>query len=58
MYNITRGQLITCWIFGTIAFFIFGGLAENSDETINYLLGILIPFLLVFYTLGWRNNKK
>ena len=57
IYSITKGQLITLWFFGTIGW-LFAGLVL-LNEIISALLYIfLIPFILIFYTIGWRNSKK
>lgn len=59
IYNITRGQLITIWVFGLIA--TFASLAElDSYDPSGWatIFLILIPFALVFYTIGWRFHKK
>lgn len=57
-YNITRGQLIAIWVFGIpMAYFIPLLLDINGGSP---LFGGLIlfgfPFLIIFYTLGWRNR--
>jgi len=71
IYNITKGQLITLWIFGGIlwllpvksfyyAFWVYG-----SDDWLDvtklddgYFLLLLVPAILIFYTIGWRNVRK
>lgn len=60
MYKITRGQLITLWIFGILGWVLVLG-ASLESYTNGYFLGILfilIPFFLIFYTLGWKNKHK
>lgn len=60
IYNISKGQLITLWVFG-FAMEIWA-LAEATDwfspSAFAGFLAILFPFILVFYTLGWRNHRK
>lgn len=68
-YGLSKGQLITFWIF----FGIIWAMSLNSGIYIlsnpswvsyqEYGLGLLflvwlIPFVLILYTLGWRNNRK
>ena len=59
IYNISKGQLITVWFFGVIGWFL------TLEETSGYygsgfaeFLAWLIPFALIFYTIGWKNDKK
>ncbi|MDQ3089789.1 MAG: hypothetical protein M3Q24_01375 [bacterium] len=59
IYKITRGQLITAWIFTGI--FILTCLANllDYDPQVWAKLGIiLVPASLVFYTLGWKQHNK
>ncbi len=59
LYNITKGQLISLWIFGILMFFFsLDGLNSYSPNVINYVGVFLVPAVLVFYTIGWRNLKK
>lgn len=54
IYNITKGQLATLWLF-VIVF------AINAGESYNDLLeslSITLFFVVVFYTIGWRNHNK
>jgi len=56
IYKTTRGQLISIWIFGLIG---FGVALENSDYSgFATFLSVLIPAILVFYTIGWRSFNK
>ena len=51
------GQLITLWVFGAFGTFLaFIGFA-NSESILSIFLMVFIPFLLVFYTFGWKNKK-
>jgi len=57
-YLITLAQLITVWVFG-IAGTIFSIItADEESDPFFGLLAISILFFLVFYTFGWRTNKK
>lgn len=61
IYNITKGQLITLWVFGIIGW--IWALLEKSNYYYNdpgYLGFLLwfIPLVLVFYTIGWKNHRK
>ena len=60
LYNISRGQLITLWIFGVIGWLwaLEKATSGYSDSTLAEVLAWIIPLVLIFYTLGWRNNKK
>lgn len=54
MYNITKGQLITVWVFSA-----FGWIAaSNSYSDFAAFWMLFIPFMLIFYTIGWRNKRK
>lgn len=59
LYNITKGQLITLWIFGVI------GELLALDEASSYkgyegagFIAWILPMVLIFYTLGWLNDKN
>ena len=68
--NISKGQLITVWVFSVIAWYIvikeacwwykdcnrFSG--SDQDTTLYNWLSFIIPFLLIFYTLGWFKKRK
>jgi len=56
IYNITKGQLITAWVCGVFLFFILGNKPEVN--TLDIVIGVGVLFVLVFYTIGWRNHKK
>jgi hypothetical protein len=57
MYDISKAQLITLWVFG---FFIWIWSINQVDygSSMGSFFAILIPFLLTFYTIGWRAEKK
>lgn len=57
LYNISIGQLITTWVFGGLGWFI-SGIGADSGSTISIFMIVLIPFFLVFYSIGWWNNQK
>lgn len=75
IYNITKGQLITLWVFGGVG--IYWAMQESCNwykdcynlfdsfkgvrETVSYVPDVaifVIALALVFYTIGWRNNRK
>jgi hypothetical protein len=59
IYDITKGQLLTCWFFGLNLIFIGRFILKMDDSPfLKISLMIGVSFLLVFYTLGWRNYKK
>ena len=58
IYNISKGQLATLWIFGVLALIGVLGILNYSLSIAEGSLMILIPFALIFYTIGWRNYKK
>lgn len=57
-YNISKGQLITIWVFGIIGWLYVLLVGQESGSAAPIFLFVLIPFFLVFYTIGWKNNKK
>lgn len=58
-YKITKGQLITLWVFGII--FILGDLMYVLDQCspsgFSIFLLLLIPAVLIFYTVGWKSHN-
>ena len=73
IYNISKGQLITLWVFVIIIWIIAVMVTKNdADSFRNFgyhivdnsgawgLLFVLIgvPFIMIFYSIGWKNNKK
>lgn len=58
MYRITLGQLITAWIFGFFGWLFTSERALEYGETIPIFIFILVPFFLIFYTLGWNKARK
>lgn len=53
IYKITKGQLIVIWVFGLLGF--FSAFSEADYSGFASFLAILIPALLLFYTIGWRS---
>ena len=60
-YSITRGQLVTMWI-ACISWSIMAGTyidyVEDGVTVFLWVSSIILWWFTVFYTLGWRNNKK
>ena len=58
-YSTTKGQLITIWVFGlTAAIYSMNAAEGYGGDPFFGFLGIGTLFFLVFYTIGWRTNKK
>ena len=65
-YNITKGQLISLWVFAIIAF--YWGLMTADDYTYTSCNSVICEFFailaiaflpfMIFYTIGWRNRRK
>ncbi len=55
IYNITKWQLISMWAFGIFAYFMLREMVTSVNHTFAFILFAGMPFLLVFYTIGWRN---
>jgi hypothetical protein len=54
LYNVSVGQLITIWVFGIFAWmYALDGYGSSAK-----FLFVFIPFVLIFYTIGWKNNRK
>ncbi|MEK7646456.1 MAG: hypothetical protein AAB381_02065 [Patescibacteria group bacterium] len=58
MYNISKGQLVTVWVFAVFIFFWAMNENEYSSNSFYAFFGLTIPFVVIFYTVGWRNNKN
>jgi len=57
-YSVTKGQLITIWVFGLIgAIFSIITASEGEDSFFGFL-GIGLLFFMFFYTIGWKANKQ
>src|SRR3989339_536048 len=59
IYKITKGQLITLWMFGVLFFlgnllYVFG---QYSPSGFSLFLLLLVPAMLVFYTVGWKSHN-
>jgi|CXWL01.1.fsa_nt_gi hypothetical protein len=73
LYNISKGQLVTLWVFG-IAAIVWAmrhscnwyasclpdlrRLSGGGNTTAVDLLIFVLAFILVFYTIGWRNRQN
>jgi hypothetical protein len=59
LYNITKGQLVTIWVFGILISLACLVNLGGYDPQVWSQVGIfLVPGILIFYTLGWKNYKK
>lgn len=58
IYKISRGQLVTIWVFGFIGLFFTLQPALDEGSGFAFFFLVFIPFVLIFYTVGWRNHKK
>ena len=54
IYNITKGQLITLWGFGVISAWV----ALFTESVGGFFYIVSISFILIFYTIGWRDSRK
>lgn len=54
LYDVTRGQAITIFIFGFFSTWIALAYGVDNDEPLMVVLGVLVGFLTIFYTIGWR----
>ena len=70
VYNLSLGQFLTFLLFSIIVWI---NVIKNACEWYKYCnrfdsfykptlvadwLGFIIPFLVIFYTLGWLRNRK
>lgn len=62
LYNISKVQLITLWVFGAIAtYWAMDKLSYthySADFTVAEFTAWFVPLALFFYTLGWRDRQK
>ncbi|OGJ02042.1 hypothetical protein A3G98_01015 [Candidatus Nomurabacteria bacterium RIFCSPLOWO2_12_FULL_37_8] len=63
LYQIPKSQLIVIMIFSVIGeFVIFISLVDCSDSYGNCgflgFLSVLLPFLFIFYLVGWKHYNK
>src|SRR3989338_5048395 len=74
LYGITKGQLIVLWVAGIVIwvwsffkifvtyFAIVSSISwprlSPGAPLLNAVLFLLIPLILILYTIGWRNHKK
>lgn len=58
LYNISKGQLITLWVFGVLGtFYAIDASSYSSSDFAEFAI-LFIPFALIFYTIGWFNHQK
>lgn len=57
LYDISKGQLITIWVFAPIGWF-FAFLGIDAGSTLSVFSIVFIPFFVIFYTIGWRNQRN
>lgn len=62
IYDITKGQMITVWIFGFIGvLWIASSDFYAYNAFVEFLGGLFawgLAFAVVFYTIGWRNKRN
>lgn len=60
LYDISAGQLGTIWIFGLLAeWYAITYTGDNFQPTpLSLFLSWLIPFAIIFYSIGWHNARK
>ncbi len=58
IYNITKGQKNVVIVLGVIIWLLSIGAILDGESMKSVLVFILTPLILVFYLLGWKNNKK
>lgn len=59
IYNITKGQLYTIWIFVVVVNFIsFANLDKGEHFLLKLIFQVAFPFLLIFYTIGYSHYQK
>lgn len=59
-YSVTKAQLIWTWIY---VFCLVSAMIAEYDyadfvQIVQLIIGITAPYLLIFYTIGWRNSRK
>ena len=57
IYKISKGQLITLWVFGIIGWLISLDESDNGSGLATFFVWA-IPFFLIFYSIGRQNYKK
>jgi hypothetical protein len=59
IYKISKGQLTVSWVFGIIYLLTIYFMISDTEDILIATLAILVPYLLFFYTIGWKEaNKK
>lgn len=57
IYKITKGQLVTMYIFSIALWFASIIVANENDSFFLVFLIIFLPSALTFYTIGWKKFK-
>lgn len=64
-YSISKGQFITLWAFSVLIWIrvinhscVWYKFCVSDDTEIADWLSFILPFLLIFYTIGWIKHKK
>ena len=58
LYKISKGQLLTIWVFGFIGTLLVGGASAEEESVAGLFFAVLITFLVIFYTIGWRERHR
>jgi hypothetical protein len=58
IYSIEKGQLIALWVFGLLGFLFTLSPALDYGSGVALFFMLFIPFVLVFYTIGWKKYNK
>ncbi len=61
VYNITKKQLLTIWFFGFVIWIVVLSVNTATSTIISEFTGLIIfflPFLFIFYTLGWLFDSE
>jgi len=57
LYDITKSQLIIIWVLGIIVW-LWSGVEAETNGGLYMLIFLILPFILLFYSLGWRKKHK
>jgi hypothetical protein len=57
IYKITKGQLVTIYIFSIILWIASAVVSGEDDSFFLIFLMIFLPCALIFYTIGWKRFK-
>ena len=58
LYDVTQGQLIAAWVFGIVLVLFHLSPAFDYGRQWAIFMVVFVPFLLVFYTIGWWSRRK